>query len=173
MKTCPNCKELVGDNVEKCFNCGWSFVDPSENERAIEREKKRKEEEEARKKRQEEQRIREEELKKQEEERRKREEMAAAIRRQQRDEKLARKNNIYEYTVIRVRDNYDGTCDEHQINFEIGLKAKRGWRLHSIYSNEIGRTSSPSLTGGSTNATICETVIVMERLVEFAKEDHD
>ena len=138
MKTCPNCKELVGDNVEKCFNCGWSFVDPSENE-----------------------------------ERRKREEMAAAIRRQQRVEKLARTNNTYEYTVIRVRDNYDGTCDEHQINFEIGLKAKRGWRLHSIYSNEIGRTSSPSLTGGSTNATICETVIVMERLVEFAKEDHD
>ena len=42
MKTCPNCKELVGDNVSKCFNCGWNFDDPSENERAIEREKKLK-----------------------------------------------------------------------------------------------------------------------------------
>ena len=64
MKTCPNCKELVGDNVSKCFNCGWNFDDPSENERAIEREKKRKEEEEERKRRQEEQRIRDEERKK-------------------------------------------------------------------------------------------------------------
>ena len=162
MKTCPNCKELVGNNVSKCFNCGWSFDDPSENERAIEREKKRKEEEAERKKRQEEQRIREEEIRRQEEEKRKREEIAAAIRRQQRDENIAKKNNTYEYTVIRVRDNLDGTCDERQINFEIGLKAKRGWRLHSIYSNEIERVRSPSLTGGSTNSTICETAIVMD-----------
>ena len=26
MKTCPNCKELVGDNVESCFNCNYNFV---------------------------------------------------------------------------------------------------------------------------------------------------
>lgn len=25
MKTCPNCGELVGDEVEKCFNCKFSF----------------------------------------------------------------------------------------------------------------------------------------------------
>ena len=143
MKTCPNCKELVGDNVSKCFNCGWNFDDPSENERAIEREKKRKEEEEA------------------------------LRRRRERQSAIARKNNTYEYNVIRVRDNLDGTCNDTQISFEIGLQAKYGWRLHSIYSNEIGKTSSPTVTGGQTNATICETVIVMERLVAFAEENHD
>ena len=166
MKTCPNCKELVGDNVSKCFNCGWNFDDPSENERAIEREKKRKEEEEERKRRQEEQRIRDEERKKREEE-------EALRRRRERQSAIARKNNTYEYNVIRVRDNWDGTCNDTQISFEIGLQAKYGWRLHSIYSNEIGMTSSPTGTGGQTNATICETVIVMERLVAFAEENHD
>ena len=88
MKTCPNCKELVGDNVSKCFNCGWNFDDPSENERAIEREKKRKEEEEERKRRQEEQRIRDEERKKREEE-------EALRRRRERQTKAGAKTSFF------------------------------------------------------------------------------
>ncbi len=43
MKTCPNCKELVGDNVITCFNCGWNFEDPGANEKAIEEYRVRKE----------------------------------------------------------------------------------------------------------------------------------
>ena len=26
MKTCSKCKELVGDNVESCFNCNYNFI---------------------------------------------------------------------------------------------------------------------------------------------------
>lgn len=26
MKTCPQCKELVGDNVDSCFNCNYNFI---------------------------------------------------------------------------------------------------------------------------------------------------
>lgn len=26
MKTCPKCKELVGDNVDSCFNCNYNFI---------------------------------------------------------------------------------------------------------------------------------------------------
>lgn len=26
MKTFPKCKELVGDNVESCFNCNYNFI---------------------------------------------------------------------------------------------------------------------------------------------------
>ena len=26
MKTCPKCKELIGDNVESCFNCNYNFI---------------------------------------------------------------------------------------------------------------------------------------------------
>ncbi len=25
MKTCPNCGELIGDSVDRCFNCNYSF----------------------------------------------------------------------------------------------------------------------------------------------------
>ena len=31
MKTCPNCKELVGDDIALCFNCGWVFEDSEAN----------------------------------------------------------------------------------------------------------------------------------------------
>ena len=26
MKTCPKCKDLVGDNVDSCFNCNYNFI---------------------------------------------------------------------------------------------------------------------------------------------------
>lgn len=26
MKTCPKCKELVGDDVDSCFNCNYNFI---------------------------------------------------------------------------------------------------------------------------------------------------
>lgn len=26
MKTCPNCKELLGETVDRCFKCGYSFA---------------------------------------------------------------------------------------------------------------------------------------------------
>jgi uncharacterized protein YbjQ (UPF0145 family) len=26
MKTCPNCKEILGDSVKECFNCRYSFI---------------------------------------------------------------------------------------------------------------------------------------------------
>lgn len=46
MKTCPNCKELVGDNVENCFNCHYNFKlkkvmssDELKQKRALQEEK--------------------------------------------------------------------------------------------------------------------------------------
>ena len=26
MKQCPNCEELVGDDVKECFNCHYNFI---------------------------------------------------------------------------------------------------------------------------------------------------
>ena len=142
MKTCPNCKELVGDNVSKCFNCGWNFDDPSENEKAI--RKKMEQTGEAEKK----------EL--------------------ERRLELSKINNKYEYTVIRIRDNADGTCDEEKIKRNINYYAMEGWRLHTIYSNELGKNSSSvGIVGisGQVNATICETIIVMERLISSVSNE--
>ena len=46
MKTCPGCNELVGDNVEKCFNCGWNFENPDADENVIGEYQARKEQSE-------------------------------------------------------------------------------------------------------------------------------
>lgn len=43
MKTCPNCNELVGDDVKTCFNCGWSFENSGVNEKADGENQARKE----------------------------------------------------------------------------------------------------------------------------------
>ena len=164
MKICPNCKELVGDNVSRCFNCGWNFDDPSENERAIEREKKRKAEEEERRKREEEQRIISEEIRKKELEDAKREE-------ERRRQYILKINDSYEYKIERVTDNSDGTSDIDQIKHIIERYSNKGWRLHTIYSNEIGKESLVAGIGGfkgGTNATINETIIVLERLIRPA-----
>ena len=26
MKKCPNCGELIGDNVSECFNCHYNYI---------------------------------------------------------------------------------------------------------------------------------------------------
>ena len=46
MKECPNCKELVGDNVRVCFNCNYDFLLKKVIDQSAER--KRREEEEQR-----------------------------------------------------------------------------------------------------------------------------
>ena len=145
MKTCPNCHELIGDTVSICFNCGWNFDNPAENEKAAEKEKLRKEKEEARKK--EIQRIQEEQ-------------------RKQQLGQIADLNDVYEYLVLSVVDDNSGAANTDYISDLINNHAKDRWRLHSIFTNEIGKNSSSSGYGGmssGTNATIDQTIIVLER----------
>lgn len=43
MKKCPNCGELIGDNVSECFNCHYNYIYKriiTQQERKIERDKK-------------------------------------------------------------------------------------------------------------------------------------
>ena len=81
-------------------------------------------------------------------------------------------NDTYEYKVISVKDNADGSCDTKKIENILFVYAGDKWRLHSIYTNEIGKVSSSSGYGGissGTNATIDQTIIVLERLVRLGK----
>ena len=142
MKTCPNCGELVGDNVSKWFNCYWKLDDPSENERAMELEKERRETEE---------RVR---IQKQEYEQERRK---LAAEQQRHIEEL---NGIYEYKVLSVIDSADGSVDTFRVDQIINEYARQSWKLLSIFTNEIGRNRDYS----GTNATIDETIIVMERM---------
>ena len=170
MKTCPNCQELLGDGVAKCFNCGWDFEHPEENEKAKERE-----------------RIRLENIKKAEEERkrleeemernrivRQREEMEAKLRRQQEhNQAVLLCNPVYEYDVQYVYDKASGAANIEEIQRLLNDYASKRWRLHTIYVNELGKNSSSVSIGGAssgTNATIDQTVLIFERQIQKVGE---
>lgn len=143
MKNCPNCKELIGDNVSVCFNCGWNFDDPTQNVIAAEKERKKKE---AKLKREE----------------------AENEANKVRLGRIANLNKKYEYCTCVVYDKDTGSADIDQINAYIQRYAEDRWRVHSIFTNEIGKRSSSSGYGGissGTNATIDETIILFERVV--------
>lgn len=75
----------------------------------------------------------------------------------------------YEYESVIVYDNYDGSADNVTINSVLTEYSINGWRLHTMYANELGRTSSGvSVLGiaNTTNATICQQIMVFERCVK-------
>ena len=83
-----------------------------------------------------------------------------------REEKILTNNNLYEYKVITVMDLDTGVCNEAKISQILSTYANEGWRLHTIYTNEIGKTQRPqALAIGSVNATIGQTIIVLERII--------
>lgn len=145
MKECPKCHELLGDNVDQCFNCNYNFklkkvVDNTELKRLREEAEERKQES----------------LKiKEEVEENKNEQI--------------RKNALYEYKTIVINDLKDGTINEKSIQNALSDYSRDGWRLHSIFSNEVGKTTT-SVTvnafGSSINATIEQTVMIFERCIK-------
>lgn len=143
MKHCPNCDELLGDTVMKCPEC---FFDMSDTEGVKQLERKKKIEEEHKRIEAEENRIR-------------------AIK--EKNARVFSMNNLYEYKVEVIQDLENGSSNQTTIISTINQYAKNGWRLHSIYTNEIGKISQPKPFGISTiNATIEETVLIFERIVD-------
>lgn len=144
MKTCPHCGELIGDNVKECFKCHYNFTYEriiSQEERTREREKSQK----AMDNRIEQNKILE----------------------QQKEEQI-KNNSLYEYKTVIVNDNTDGTADETKIQSVLSEYSRKGWRLHSIFTNEIGKCSSGAFVGfinGSINSTIDQTILIFERCI--------
>lgn len=151
MKECPNCKELVGDDVDVCFNCGYSYIYKrvlSQSERKISQQN-------------EQQKINNE---------------IAAYERKIKEEQGMRerakiqidKNPLYEYKFIVSLDKNDGRIDSNNIENILRTHSSNGWRLHTIFTNEIGKESTMGGFGGfssSTNATRNEIVMVFERCI--------
>lgn len=129
MKKCNNCGELIGDNVDRCFNCGYDVK--ADREKALQEEKRKQEEIQLEK------------------------------------ERIASIYGIYEYKTVNIMDDKSGASQMMKINNILNLYGSQGWRLHSIYTNEIGKTSHPSSLGlATTNATIDETIIIFERALQ-------
>lgn len=145
MKECPNCHELVGDDVKNCFNCFYNFTLHkvlTPDERVADRVKEQ-------------------------------ENLTRKIEYDKELEKIKEeqiKNNpLYEYKVEVVNDNYDGTVDESGIQNRLIEYSSNGWRLHSIFSNEVGKNVagiSVGGIGGGVNSTVDQTILVFERCIK-------
>ena len=152
MKTCPKCKELIGDNVNECFKCHYNFS----YGRIITQEERKKE-------REKEQKLYEQ---KKISEQQKNEQIKLF---QQQMEEQIKNNPLYEYETIVINDNSDGTVNTKQIQDTLLEYSKAGWRLHSIFTNEIGKSTVGAFIGFigcNVNATIDQTIIIFERCIK-------
>ena len=69
------------------------------------------------------------------------------------------KDNEYDYIV--VPNKSDGSTDKEKIEKIIRNHAMQGWRLITMYSNEIGKNAIAGV-----NATMCEDIMVFERCIK-------
>ena len=88
---------------------------------------------------------------------------------QQQMEEQIKNNPLYEYETIVINDNSDGTVNTKQIQDTLLEYSKAGWRLHSIFTNEIGKSTVGAFIGfigSNVNATIDQTIIIFERCIK-------
>lgn len=74
----------------------------------------------------------------------------------------------YEYLVETIQDSHAGSTNIREMSRIINLYAGKGWRVKSIFSNEIGKNSFSTAVGvvsSGVNSTIDEIIIVFEREV--------
>lgn len=76
-----------------------------------------------------------------------------------------KRNPFYEYDYIVVPNKSDGSTNKEVIEDIIGSHAMQGWRLVTIYSNEIGKNAI-TVGGIGGNVTICEDILVFERCIK-------
>ena len=74
-------------------------------------------------------------------------------------------NEFYEYDVVTIINQDHGIVDKNKMMKILSEHAKNGWRLHTMYSNELGK-NAVSLLGFGVNATACEDVLIFERRVQ-------
>lgn len=145
MKTCPECGEILGDSINVCFKCRYDFKYKrviTSTEFADQREKQIQQQNKL---------IEESKLKE-----------------EQKRIQLT-KNPLFEYQVITVDDLSTGQADKGAIQKALSEWSEKGWKLHTIFTNEIGKSSTATSIGGfgtNINATIDQTILVFERCIK-------
>ena len=69
---------------------------------------------------------------------------------------------LYEYAVETILNEDHGCVDAKRMTELINKRAREGWKLHTVYSNELGKNALKVL-GLVENSTACEDVLVFER----------
>ena len=97
-------------------------------------------------------------------------------------ELLAKQNEVFmEYDVVCIRDRSTGSENMGDLIESIQKHSELGWRIKSIFTNELGVNSSTTSFGKSTgginvrtsvgtNATIEQTIIIYERPLSIDDE---
>lgn len=101
------------------------------------------------------------------EEEQRQKEQEAQQRKQEEGQKQAYANSLgefYEYNVITAVNTVDGRTDAEKMKRIIEEQARKGWRLHTVYSNELGKNAI-SLLGIGINSTASEDVMIFERRI--------
>lgn len=94
-------------------------------------------------------------------------ELEAQQRKQEEGQKQAYANSLgefYEYNVITAVNTVDGRTDAEKMKRIIEEQARKGWRLHTVYSNVLGKNAI-SLLGIGINSTASEDVMIFERRI--------
>lgn len=73
-------------------------------------------------------------------------------------------NEFYEYDVVTIINENHGTIDKERMKNILSEYTKNGWKLHTIYSNELGKNAIRIL-GLGVNSTACEDVLIFERRI--------
>lgn len=74
-------------------------------------------------------------------------------------------NEFYEYDVETVINANHGTVDKEKMKEILSSYSRKGYRLHTIYSNELGKNAL-SLLGFGVNSTASEDVMIFERRIQ-------
>lgn len=78
--------------------------------------------------------------------------------------------DFYEYDVVTIVNENHGLVDTGKMINILNEYAKKGWKLHTVYSNELGK-NAVSLMGFGTNSTACEDVLIFERRIKSFSEE--
>ena len=74
-------------------------------------------------------------------------------------------NDYYEYDVATVFNKHDGLVNAEALKNVLSQYASKGWKLHTMYSNELGKNAL-SVMGYGTNSTVCQDVLIFERRIQ-------
>ena len=74
-------------------------------------------------------------------------------------------NEFYEYDVVTIINENHGRVDKERMMKILAEHAHNGWKLHTIYSNELGKNAL-NLLGFGVNSTACEDVLIFERRIQ-------
>lgn len=67
----------------------------------------------------------------------------------------------YEYDVVTIENKSTGEVKIDKLKSILAEYSSKGWKLHSIYSNELGKNALLGI-----NATASEDVLIFERRIE-------